>query len=149
MIPNFSIIRIRIKGESFRRMKVQFTNLQPISQILPNMRYSVITSILPLCVDLAYASVTVYNNYGVSGAEATSTSTAYSGYQAFNPLVLDPPPVPSPAPSTKFALPLKNGDQSGLSIPQNGSFFGFSIEFSVTNQIGQCIFNLLHVCIDF
>jgi hypothetical protein len=104
------------------------------------MRYSIIST-LPLYAHLAYASVTVYNNYGEAEAQATSTSTAYTGYQAFNPLVLDPPPVPSPAPSTKFALPLKNGEQSGLSIQQNGSFFGFSIEFSATNQIGQWIFN--------
>lgn len=71
----------------------------------------------------------------------TSTSTAsgaaanYTGAAAYNPTVLQPPAVPSPKPATAFNIQLQSGGMQGLSIPIPGSFFGFSVEFSVANQV--------------
>ncbi|KAJ3552241.1 hypothetical protein NM688_g4255 [Phlebia brevispora] len=56
---------------------------------------------------------------------------------AFNNVVLNAPPVPNPLPPTEFTLKLEQNSQNvpGLSIPQNGSFLGFSLEMSVVNQV--------------
>ena len=57
---------------------------------------------------------------------------------AFNTIVLNAPPVPQPPPPTKFGISLQSNAAGvlGLSIPHPGSFYGFSIEMSVANQIG-------------
>ncbi|TBU60016.1 hypothetical protein BD310DRAFT_976178 [Dichomitus squalens] len=60
-----------------------------------------------------------------------------SALNAYNNVRLQPPPLPSPMPATSFALTLPNQGQhmSGLSIPQRGDFYGFSIEMSVVEQV--------------
>ncbi|OCH90122.1 hypothetical protein OBBRIDRAFT_793583 [Obba rivulosa] len=101
-------------------------------------------------------AVTVYGVQGVlqgvatGGASASVTYTSdtaagtavfdpgnYTGDAAFNPVILAPPPLPSPAPPTQFTVQLPNNaqNQPGLSIPQSGSFLGFSIEMSVVTQV--------------
>ena len=88
-------------------------------------------------LSLVLAHVTVYNIDGPSPTR-TAAPGVYTGLQAFNPIVLEPPPVPSPPPPTKFDLRLKNGINLGLSIKQNGTFFGFSIEFASASEIRAC-----------
>jgi hypothetical protein len=80
------------------------------------------------------AAITVYSQRPLDFAGAT-----YTGAAAYNPTTLVPPPLPTPNPPNRFLITLpRNGTQvSGLSIPQNGSFLGFSIEFSVINQIRE------------
>lgn len=90
---------------------------------------------------LARASVTVYNQIplGASTASASASAAAanYTGAAAYDPTVLTPPAVPSPAPPTQFSIQLNSNPSNvqGLSIAQQGSFMGFSIEFSVINQV--------------
>ncbi|KAI0920662.1 hypothetical protein AcV5_010342 [Taiwanofungus camphoratus] len=92
-------------------------------------------------------AVTVYGLQGVLAPSiATSDPTTgtsvydpptYTGPAAFNPVILAAPPVPSPAIPNQFILSLANNAQDvvGLSIPQSGSFLGFSIEMSVIDQV--------------
>jgi hypothetical protein len=86
------------------------------------------------------ASVTVYSQAPI-GVKSTSSSTAsgaaYTGPAAYDPTVLQAPPVPNPAPPTTFTLTLQQQSNavSGLSIPQSGAFYGFSVEMSVVTQI--------------
>ncbi len=106
----------------------------------------VVPAALLLGACVVNASITVY---GVSGAAqqtfdvtATGASSASpSAYTAaaFNSVVLQAPQVPVPGPPTQFNLSLQSSSQSVafLSIPQSGSFFGFSVEFSVVNQVGM------------
>jgi hypothetical protein len=76
---------------------------------------------------------------------ATGTSAAdaanYTGAAAYDPTVLVAPPIPNPAPPKTFflQLPSSNTSQGGLSILQKGSFYGFSIEMSVVNQVRKCV----------
>ncbi|KAF5376627.1 hypothetical protein D9615_007857 [Tricholomella constricta] len=74
--------------------------------------------------------------YGQKPLVPTTTAAAadYTGAAAYNPTTLIPPPIPSPL-NTQFTLQLQNGGTPGLSIPQEGSFLGFSIEMSVANQV--------------
>ncbi|RDB17658.1 Beta-glucuronidase [Hypsizygus marmoreus] len=82
--------------------------------------------------------VTVYYIQGQEPLTATGTASAgaanYTGAAAYNPTVLNPPPVPSPF-NSQFNIQLQNGGTPGVSIPQEGSFLGFSIEMSVANQV--------------
>ena len=90
-------------------------------------------------------AVTVYGLQGaqqtLGGSSGTSTAAnaAYTA-PAFNTVILEAPPIPSPAIPTQFGLQLQASASNvvGLSIPQTGAFLGFSIEFSVVNQVGQC-----------
>jgi len=80
----------------------------------------------------------IYN--GESTAATTSTVTAasayYTGAAAYDTTILKPPPVPSdPSVPTNFGLQLWSGGMTNLSVPQQGSFFGFSIEMSVANLV--------------
>ena len=95
-------------------------------------------------------AVTVYNQAGPmnpsatsgsSGAQATLGNVGWvSALNAYNNVRLQPPALPSPMPSTTFALALPNQAEhmSGLSIPQRGDFYGFSIEMSVVEQVSEC-----------
>jgi hypothetical protein len=87
-------------------------------------------------ISLANA-LTVYNTNGVTSVQsAASTATpVYYGALAYNPIVLQPPPVPSPAPPTNFAIRLENGGDTGLSIKHNGAFFGLSIEVTAASPL--------------
>jgi hypothetical protein len=93
--------------------------------------------LLPLIfVYPATASVTVY---GYAGAVASSTVSGaqpqYTGMQAYNPVTLQPPPLPVPLPANAFNIAVHKATPNGVSIKLRGSFMGFSIEFSVLNQV--------------
>ena len=94
----------------------------------------------------ARGDVTIYGPIGAitsgaaSATDGASTSAAATYIPAaFNTETLTAPAVPTPAPPTQFTVPLQNdaADVTGLSIEQSGSFYGFSIEISVANQIGE------------
>ncbi|KAJ7766589.1 glycoside hydrolase family 79 protein, partial [Mycena olivaceomarginata] len=80
--------------------------------------------VLSLLIGTGRAAITVYqaNN---QAAFFDSTGCEYTGVAAYNPTSLSPPPLPSPT----------NSGTPNLSIMQKGSFIGFSIEMSVTNQV--------------
>jgi predicted carbohydrate-binding protein with CBM5 and CBM33 domain len=90
----------------------------------------------------AHGQVTVYYQQGQTPLSAGGTSTATitgaaANYTAaaYNPTTLNAPPVPSPF-NGQFTVQVQNGGAPvGVSIPQDGSFLGFSIEMSVVNQV--------------
>ncbi|TBU39715.1 hypothetical protein BD309DRAFT_1021947 [Dichomitus squalens] len=98
------------------------------------------------CSLLSHA-VTVYDPAGAEQPTGSSGSAApgatlgnigwISALNAYNNVRLQAPPLPSPMPATSFALTLTSQAQhmAGLSIPQRGDFFGFSIEMSVVEQV--------------
>ncbi|KAJ7707363.1 glycoside hydrolase family 79 protein [Mycena rosella] len=89
------------------------------------------------CFVLVQASVTLYNQEPYQGISATGTANVafYTGAAAYDPTVLLPPPIPYPPPPVEFSQQLSSAPPSGVSIPQSGYFYGFSLEFSVINQI--------------
>ncbi|CDO76007.1 Glycoside Hydrolase Family 79 protein [Trametes cinnabarina] len=109
-----------------------------------------------LLAQVVSADVTVYGFFGQTtinpGAEASGTASAeasttsfvttpgpphYTELAAYNNIYMLPPPIPSPPPATQFSIGVATSASlmNGLSIPQRGSFFGFSIEMSVANQL--------------
>lgn len=112
-------------------------HLQPVLSLLPLSLYT-----LP-----ALAAVTVYGTgtqapLGISStATATGAAANYTGSAAYNPTVLNAPAVPDPKPPNAFDIKLANGGMAGMSIPIPSSFFGFSVEFSVANQVRECSLN--------
>ncbi|KIJ18005.1 glycoside hydrolase family 79 protein [Paxillus involutus ATCC 200175] len=99
------------------------------------MRLLLVHSFL-LAIGIVQAAVTVYGPHVQQPfGTVTAASASYTGAASYNDVVLTPPPVPSPAPPTSFNVELQTGGVQGLSIPQQGSFFGFSIEFSVVTQV--------------
>ncbi|KAJ7745669.1 glycoside hydrolase family 79 protein [Mycena metata] len=102
----------------------------------------------PFCLYYAFSflpvawssSVTVYYQrpFGATTTASASGSAAaasYTGAAAYDPTVLIPPMPPNPAPPTTFFQQLSSAPVPGLSIPQAGYFFGFSVEFSVILQV--------------
>ncbi|KAI0698275.1 hypothetical protein BC835DRAFT_1335400 [Cytidiella melzeri] len=98
---------------------------------------------LVLCSVTVANAVTVYSQIPL-GAAPTSTaagSTAspatYTGLAAYDLTKLVPPAPPNPLPANAFPIVLMPTADlvNGLGIPTKGSFFGFSIEMSVTNQV--------------
>ena len=97
----------------------------------------------------AHAEVTVY---GVNGAaqqalsafESAGTVTAagafWTALPAYNNVQLQAPPIPVPPPPAQFGLTLQQSATGvvNLSNPVQSGFYGFSIEFSVVNQISAC-----------
>jgi hypothetical protein len=106
------------------------------------MHLQLIRSLLPLFFGAVQATVTVYGPYGTFGLSDTATATVsgaaanYTGAAAYNPTVLNAPPVPDPKPAN-FDLHLQNGGMQGLSIALPNGFFGFSVEMSVANQVRE------------
>lgn len=102
------------------------------------MRLLLVHSFLSI-LGLVRGSVTVYGPHvqqPLGTATATAASSLYTGSGIYNQVVLTPPPVPTPPPPTSFNVQLQTGGAvSGLSIPQSGAFFGFSIELSVVTQV--------------
>lgn len=111
-------------------------------------------------VTLAQAEVTIYGLTGqttlapvlsgsvtsANGPLTTSFVTTpgapqYTGLAAYNPVYMVPPPIPSPAPANQFTINVPSDAtlMNGLSVPQQGNFFGFSIEMSVANQLSESI----------
>lgn len=89
---------------------------------------------------LVEASVTVYNQspYRDATASASAAAANYTGAAAYDPTVLNPPPIPSDTPMAfNIQLHTTPGAVQGLSIPHSGDFFGFSIEFSVITQVSE------------
>ncbi|KAH9016813.1 glycoside hydrolase family 79 protein, partial [Lactarius hengduanensis] len=65
-----------------------------------------------------------------------AAAASYTGAAAYDPTILNPPAVPNPPIPTQVPVQLTStGGIPNLSIPQNGGFFGFSIEMSVSNQV--------------
>ncbi|KAJ7031869.1 hypothetical protein C8F04DRAFT_1109322 [Mycena alexandri] len=90
-----------------------------------------LTAVVP-----CYGKITVYHANQAAFATASAVPAAqYSGVQAYSPVTLTPPPVPSPAIASTIPVRLQNAGTIGMSIPQPGSFMGFSVEMSVTNQV--------------
>ena len=108
---------------------------------------------------LASADVTIYGLTGqttvdpelaLGGStyvpEPTTTSYVtthgppqYTGLAAYNPVYMYPPAIPEPPPANQFAIGVPNDAalMEGLSVRQQGNFFGFSIEMSVVNQLSK------------
>lgn len=87
---------------------------------------------------LARAAVTAYGPHVQSPlGTTTAASASYTGAASYDATILTAPAPPNPAPPTQFNVELQTGGVSGLSIQQEGSFFGFSIEFSVTTQVRE------------
>ena len=106
---------------------------------------------------LASADVTIYGLTGqttvdpelaLGGStyvpEPTTTSYVtthgppqYTGLAAYNPVYMYPPAIPEPPPANQFAIGVPNDAalMEGLSVRQQGNFFGFSIEMSVATQM--------------
>ncbi|KAF8636118.1 hypothetical protein AX17_003821 [Amanita inopinata Kibby_2008] len=80
-------------------------------------------------------SVTVYHQPGQQPF-GTGTNGVYTGPAAYNPTTLVPPPVPTADFAGGYEIQLtSNKPPAGISIPQIGSFIGFSVEMSVVNQV--------------
>jgi hypothetical protein len=103
--------------------------------------YSLALGLLSLTRTGVDASVTVYGQtplgktWSATGAAATPTTLA-----AYNDTELIPPPLPTNV-VREFKVELQKdaGSVSNLSIPHKiASFFGFSIEMSVINQVRKC-----------
>ncbi|KAG8731483.1 hypothetical protein FRC10_001693, partial [Ceratobasidium sp. 414] len=82
--------------------------------------------------------VTVYRVDEDKNAHLTATSSAesatYTGSAAYDPTVLNPPAPPDQF-NRDFTIELPQGGLPGLSIPQKGSYLGFSIELSVATRV--------------
>jgi hypothetical protein len=89
--------------------------------------------IIPL---IAYAHITVYDTAGIQPTR-TPDPGIYYGLQAFKPVELTPPPIPTPRPPTEFNTHLPSGDVPSLSIKHSGAFMGFSIEFAVVDALSE------------
>lgn len=83
------------------------------------------------------------------GATTVTVSTAALAAErtvlpAYNLTELIPPGIPDPKPPTHLNLQIQGSatNVNGLSIPQKGTFYGFSIEMSVINQLCQSSFPL-------
>lgn len=90
-------------------------------------------------VTKVHANVTVYSTvpyheFAKTASAATVTSTANAIYDPTN---LNPPPLPVPLPAMQFDLTLTatSAEQGGLSQAVPGTFWGFSVEISVANQV--------------
>jgi len=101
---------------------------------------------LLLLIQPCSGSITVWYQEGQKLLRGTATGTAlsanYTGSAAYNPNTLNAPAPPGSADlPTQFSLQLNNTVPPGASIAQSGSFFGFSIEMSVVNQVceSNCI----------
>ncbi|KAJ7897686.1 hypothetical protein B0H14DRAFT_3589721 [Mycena olivaceomarginata] len=89
-----------------------------------------------LLASAANAAITVYQA-GDQAAFTTSIASGatYTGVAAYNPTSMTVPPLPTASVLTTIPVNLQNSGTVGMSIKQKGSFFGFSIEMSVTNQV--------------
>ncbi|KAF8519367.1 glycoside hydrolase family 79 protein [Hysterangium stoloniferum] len=82
-------------------------------------------------------AVTIYTQVTFAdGSVPTATASSPTPtHAAYDSTVLTPPPVPNPNIPTNYVLQLLSGGMDGLSIPQTGSFVGFSVELSVADQV--------------
>ncbi|KAJ7834157.1 glycoside hydrolase family 79 protein [Mycena leptocephala] len=96
------------------------------------IRYSCLFSLL---FSAAHAEITIYYANNQATFSTAAPGAKYTGPAAYNPTSLSPPPVPTPTMLTTIPINLLNSGTPNLSIKQKGSFIGFSIEMSVTNQV--------------
>ncbi|KAF9003830.1 hypothetical protein BDZ89DRAFT_967337 [Hymenopellis radicata] len=96
----------------------------------------VVAIISILFLNGVHGQVTVHKQHALGATTSVSSAPAadYTGAAAYNPTVLNPPPIPDPLPPMAFGIQLQKGGTPGVSIAQTGAFFGFSIEMSVVNQ---------------
>ncbi|KAF5347313.1 hypothetical protein D9756_009931 [Leucocoprinus leucothites] len=105
-----------------------------------------LTSSLPLALlapllylpNSAQAAVTVYNQIPFGQTQSGTAGTPQPTLAAYDETVLQPPALPAEPYNKEFAINLQRdaGAVGGLSIPhKTASFFGFSIEMSVINQV--------------
>lgn len=80
-------------------------------------------------------AVTVYGQTPLGVTQTAQPGSAYTGLPAYDTTTLTPPVI-SPLPGP-YSLQLTSDVNAvgGVSIPINGTFFGFSIEVSVATQI--------------
>ena len=114
-------------------------------------------SLLSLLTTLSTAEITIYGPQGqttlgplgsvstVTTQTQTTTSfvtTAgppqYTGLAAYNPIYMFPPDPPPLDGMPQMSIPNSAQLQNALSIPQQPTFFGFSIEMSVATQLSEC-----------
>ena len=100
-------------------------------------RLLVLISSCTLFAHSALAAVTVYGQTPLGATRTLQPDATWTGLPAYDPTILTPPVI-SPLPSPYF-LQLTNDVNavSGVSIPMKGTFYGFSIEVSVVNQIRE------------
>jgi hypothetical protein len=97
--------------------------------------YAIVWSFCTL--GFAGGSVTVWSQAAMGHPTSSAAAANYTGAAAYDPTVLTAPAIPNPPPPNAFPLQLlsSNISRGGLSILQKGTFFGFSIEMSVVNQV--------------
>ncbi|KAF8624071.1 hypothetical protein AX15_006082 [Amanita polypyramis BW_CC] len=80
-------------------------------------------------------AVTVYPTEGIAPTTSLVPGAPYHGPAAYNPVTLNIPAAPTNFP-TQYSIHISNGAAPpGISIPHFSSFFGFSIEMSVVDQV--------------
>ena len=100
--------------------------------------------LLLLLLHSACAQVTVYYTGGTNLPATTPTVTSlapnatWTGLLAYDPLVIAAPAIPTGF-VTQPNIQLSSTTPPGVSISQMSSFFGFSIEMSVANQVCECL----------
>ena len=128
-----------------------------------SMYYPLLALSTCLLASAVHADVTVYGLLGQTTAAPVQTGTAttqtsattsfvtthgppqYTELAAYNNVYMVPPAIPSPPPANQFAIgvPSDAALMNGLSIKQSGTFFGFSIEMSVVNQLREFLSRVL------
>ncbi|KAI0702809.1 hypothetical protein C8T65DRAFT_262289 [Cerioporus squamosus] len=126
-------------------------------QCMVSMYYPLIALSTTLFASAVHADVTIYGLLGQTTAAPVQTGTAtgttqltattsfvtdhgpprYTELAAYNPIYMEPPAIPNPPPANQFAIGVPSDAtlMNALSIKQSGTFFGFSIEMSVVNQL--------------
>ena len=103
---------------------------------MPWGKLLVIASSCALFAQSALA-VTVYGQTPLGATQSSPSDASWTGLPAYDPTTLTPPVI-SPLPSP-YTLQLTSDVNAvgGVSIPVSGTFWGFSIEVSVVNQIRE------------
>lgn len=102
--------------------------------------------LLPLLLHSACAQITVYYTDGTMSPGTTALPTVtslapnatWTGLLAYDPVVIAAPAIPTGF-TTQPNVQLSSTTPPGVSISQLSSFFGFSIEMSVANQVCECL----------
>jgi len=107
-------------------------------------------SLVLLCTTLSTVrAVTVYGQVPLAQMSSTATSSGAAPavtLGAYNSTTLNPPIIPNPPPARQYTLQLPRdaGLVNGLSIPHvGGSFWGFSLEMSILNQV--CAYDFIRI----
>lgn len=104
----------------------------------------ILAVLLTLCLLTSANAVTVYGQIPLgqtrtAAANPYATGPPVKNIPAYDETILNPPELPAERAPTQFTLSLQavNGTVPGLSIPQSGTFYGFSIEMSVITQLRE------------